>query len=147
MITENDIIDNVFYPSRICSKLLNIKKSDKWSSVLQISAVSCHPKIKNDFYNWALILLGDDLRENIKQSPGAIMIQEVLNLFPEYTVEPRLKECLITYKDKHNEDDFDLPSIRDKLIKMESLKANCRISMIPCDIRIKKDFYSLAQKK
>ena len=74
------------------------------------------------------------------------MIQEVLNLFPEYTVEPRLKECLITYKDKYNEDDFDLPSIRDKLIKMESLKANCRISMIPCDIRIKKDFYSLAQK-
>lgn len=120
MITEKDIIDNTFDPSRICSKLLNIKKSDKWKRGMKISAVPCHPKIKEDFYNWAAILLNNDVRESIRQNPGAILIQEVLKLFPKYTVEPSLKECLITYKDKDIQDNFELPSIRDKLIKMVS---------------------------
>lgn len=138
LITENDIIDKTFDPSRICSKLLKIKNSNKWYRDMSISSVPCHPKIQQDFYDWAVILLE-------KHESSHIKIQEVLNLFPEYTVEPSLKECLITSKDMDG-DHFILSSIRDKLKKMVSLKGNCSISAIPCEKKIKKGFIRLISK-
>lgn len=65
----------------------------------------------------------------------------ILNLFPEFLLEPALKECLITELDKTKDNSFNFKTIYDKGTKMKNLHGKYKINEIPCHKDVKKDFY------
>ena len=143
MISEQDIVNKVFDPLRVCSKLIKIKNGGNWNIHKKIYAVPCDPRLKNAFYSWAAVLL--EVEGTIKD-PGQIRIMSILNLFPEFLLEPALKECLITELDKTKDNSFNFKTIYDKGTKMKNLHGKYKINEIPCHKDVKKDFYGWALK-
>ena len=68
------------------------------------------------------------------------------NTNPYSITKQDLKECLITQVDKTDDNSFNFNTIYDKLTKMKYLHGNCKIHRIPCEKRIKKDFYAWVLK-
>jgi hypothetical protein len=51
MISEQDMVNKVFDPLRVCSKLIKIKNDGDLHADKKLYAVPCDPRLKNAFYS------------------------------------------------------------------------------------------------